>query len=703
MRPQLPPQHTQRDARAAFVRRIAALPGPFFGRASRHRSVSALAGDPSRLAPSFAHGRAANIDKMIAKPPSAKKAKKLMKQRLAAEANAARAEAFMAAKREGRDLSASDDDESREKATRKTKKRRAGEDSDADAAAAAAAEDSAHDALEAALAEGGVALAKRSKKLKKTAEDAPPDDKAARKAAKKLRRAAALEAGREDAPLEGAPAADPRSSAGDDDPSATEPPSSAARAALVASFRAEHAIKVAEPDPPDPVMRFEDAPFARRLVQALLKQGYEAPTPIQAQAWPLAVRGRDVVAVAKTGSGKTCGFLLPALHLILKRGACAAPDMEMVDGRFRPAAVVPSAFVLAPTRELAIQIGDECGKFCPAAGAKTVTLYGGASKGDQLRALRTGADVIVATPGRLNDFLAPPPGFSAPVRATNASYVVLDEADRMLDMGFEPQIRKILRMCPSARQTLMFTATWPEAVRKIAEQFTKPDAAHVRIGDGGERLTANRSVAQTVEVLDEDAKLDRAVAVLKKHLGGENAGARGIVFCGTKRRCDFIDRKIKAAGLRSAGAIHGDKDQAEREYALDLFRKGKAPLLVATDVAARGLDIPNIALVLVYDFPMQTEDYVHRIGRTGRAGAKGAAHCFFTEENAGQARELVRILEGAEQDVPDALREMAERRRGGGEAGGRWEGRGERREGEGEGVLLREGGGGGRGGGRGKW
>jgi ATP-dependent RNA helicase DDX5/DBP2 len=702
VRPQLPPQHTQRDARAAFVRRIAALPGPFFGRASRHRSVSALAGDPSRLAPSFAHGRAANIDKMIAKPPSAKKAKKLMKQRLAAEANAARAEAFMAAKREGRDPSASDDDESREKATRKTKKRRAGEDSDADAAAAAAAEDSAHDALEAALAEGGVALAKRSKKLKKTAEDAPPDDKAARKAAKKLRRAAALEAGREDAPLEGAPAADPRSSAGDDDPSATEPPSSAARAALVASFRAEHAIKVAEPDPPDPVMRFEDAPFARRLVQALLKQGYEAPTPIQAQAWPLAVRGRDVVAVAKTGSGKTCGFLLPALHLILKRGACAAPDMEMVDGRFRPAAVVPSAFVLAPTRELAIQIGDECGKFCPAAGAKTVTLYGGASKGDQLRALRTGADVIVATPGRLNDFLAPPPGFSAPVRATNASYVVLDEADRMLDMGFEPQIRKILRMCPSARQTLMFTATWPEAVRKIAEQFTKPDAAHVRIGDGGERLTANRSVAQTVEVLDEDAKLDRAVAVLRHHLGGANAGARGIVFCGTKRRCDFIDRKIKAAGLRSAGAIHGDKDQAEREYALDLFRKGKAPLLVATDVAARGLDIPNIALVLVYDFPMQTEDYVHRIGRTGRAGAKGAAHCFFTEENAGQARELVRILEGAEQDVPDALREMAERRRGGGR-GGRGGGRGGRGRGRGSSFGRGGGRGAGRGGGRGKW
>ena len=247
----------------------------------------------------------------------------------------------------------------------------------------------------------------------------------------------------------------------------------------------------------------------------------------------------------------------------------------------------------------------------------------------------------------------------------------------MLDMGFEPQIKKILKMCPTARQTLMFTATWPEAVRKIADAFTQPDAAHVRIGDGGERLTANKSITQTVEVIEEEQKLDRAVAVLKKNIVD---GARGIIFCGTKRRCDFIDRKIKASGLRSAGAIHGDKDQAEREYSLDLFRKGKAPLLVATDVAARGLDIPGVAFVLVYDFPLQVEDYVHRIGRTGRAGAKGNAHCFFTQDNAPAARELVQILEGAEQDVPEVLRDMAENQRrrkgGGGRGGGRFGGRG---------------------------
>jgi ATP-dependent RNA helicase DDX5/DBP2 len=356
--------------------------------------------------------------------------------------------------------------------------------------------------------------------------------------------------------------------------------------------------------------------------------------------------------VAKTGSGKTCGFLLPALCRIVKNGACAAPEMEMVDGRFRPAAVTPSAIVLAPTRELAIQIGDECLKFCPAAGAKVVTLYGGASKGDQLRALRAGADIVVATPGRLNDFLAPPPGFSAPVRATHAKYVVLDEADRMLDMGFEPQIKKILKLCPSARQTLMFTATWPEAVRKIAEQFTV-DPTHVRIGDGGTRLTANTSITQTVEIIDEDSKLDRAIAVLKKNI---TDGARGIVFCGTKRRCDFLDRKIKACGLRSAGAVHGDKDQAEREYSLDLFRKGKAPLLVATDVAARGLDIKGVTHVVNFDMARDVESYVHRIGRTGRAGELGESVTFWNPDyDIACSPALCKIARDAGQEVPEWL------------------------------------------------
>jgi ATP-dependent RNA helicase DDX5/DBP2 len=609
---------------------------------------------------------------MIAKPVSLKKAKKAAKQRAAAEANAARAEAFMAAK-DGR--------------AEAPNKRKAENDD----------EELAHDALEAAVQSGAAAAerkaAKKAKKAKKERRAPEDDDDVVDGDAKKPKKpkkpkTAGENKDDDDNALEeerdGVPSSDETSDAADAD--------------AIAKFVEEHQIKVPA-DAPKPFITFQAAPFPKRLTAALLKQGYKTPSPIQAQAWPIALTGKDIVAVAKTGSGKTCGFLLPALCRIVKNGACAAPEMEMVDGRFRPAAVTPSAIVLAPTRELAIQIGDECLKFCPAANAKVVTLYGGASKGDQLRALRAGADIVVATPGRLNDFLAPPPGFSAPVRATHAKYVVLDEADRMLDMGFEPQIKKILKLCPSARQTLMFTATWPEAVRKIAEQFTV-DPTHVRIGDGGTRLTANTSITQTVEIIDEDSKLDRAIAVLKKNI---TDGARGIVFCGTKRRCDFLDRKIKACGLRSAGAVHGDKDQAEREYSLDLFRKGKAPLLVATDVAARGLDIPGVAFVLVYDFPLQTEDYVHRIGRTGRAGAVGASHCFFTEDNRHAARELVQILEGAKQEVPDALRDMAEaqgRRKGGGRGGGR--GRGGFGRGGGRGG--RGGGGrGGRGGARQKW
>ena len=600
---------------------------------------------------------------MIAKPVSLKKAKKAAKQRAAAEANAARAEAFMAAK-EGR--------------AEAQKKRKAESDD----------EELAHDALEAAVRSGAAAAERKAaKKAKK---------------AKKEKRAAEVDERDEDTNASKPKRRDERketeTGSALDDEGSDERDRPRDDAAAIAAFVAEHRIKVPE-GAPAPFLTFQQAPFPKRLTQALLKQGYTSPSPIQAQAWPIALSGKDIVAVAKTGSGKTCGFLLPALCRVVRDGACAAPEMEMVDGRFRPAAVTPSAIVLAPTRELAIQIGDECMKFCPAAGAKVVTLYGGASKGDQLRALRGGADVVVATPGRLNDFLAPPPGFSAPVRATHAKYVVLDEADRMLDMGFEPQIKKILKLCPYARQTLMFTATWPEAVRKIAEQFTS-EPTHVRIGEGGTRLTANTSITQTVEIIEEEAKLDRAIAVLRANIVD---GARGIVFCGTKRRCDFVDRKIKACGLRSAGAVHGDKDQAEREYALDLFRKGKAPVLVATDVAARGLDIPGVSFVLVYDFPLQTEDYVHRIGRTGRAGAVGASHCFFTRDDAPAARELVQILEGAAQTVPDALRDMAEargKRKGGGRGGGR--GRGGFGRGGGRGGRGGRGRGG-RGGARQKW
>ena len=473
------------------------------------------------------------------------------------------------------------------------------------------------------------------------------------------------------------------------------------RTPSVEDFRKEHAISIAnacaKTKDLEPYTTFEEATaFPKSLRNALKAQGYANPTPIQAEAWPILLKGKDVVAVAKTGSGKTCGFLLPALCGVAARGSQKAPEMQLVDGRWRPGAVTPTVIVLAPTRELAIQIHDECAKFCPAVGCRSTVLYGGAAKGDQLRALRQGADVVVATPGRLNDFLEPPPGFTAPVSAVKASYVVLDEADRMLDMGFEPQIKKIFKLCPSARQTVMFTATWPKAVQKIADSFTT-NPIRIQIGSGGDKLTANKSITQSVEVLEEEKKWERCVAILKKELGKSDTC---IMFAGTKRRCDFLDRRLRQSGFSSAGSIHGDKDQYEREMVLDNFRKGRGNILVATDVAARGLDIPGVAAVIVYDFPLQVEDYVHRIGRTGRAGKEGKAFTFFTKDNRGAANELIEILEGAGQNVPLALAAM--QRKGGGGGRGYSGGRGGRGRGGGRGRFS-----GGRGrfsGGRGrKW
>ena len=451
-------------------------------------------------------------------------------------------------------------------------------------------------------------------------------------------------------------------------------PSSRGEEEEIKAYVKEHHVALNTKDAPNPILSFDKCHeiFPMEIVAALKKQGYEKPTPIQAFSWTIALTGRDIVAIAKTGSGKTCSFLLPALTRIKKNGGPQKPpEMELVNGRWKPGPVKPTSIVLAPTRELAIQINEECTKFCPAVKAKCVVLYGGAAKGDQLRALRGGADIVVATPGRINDFLDPPPGFSAPVSASSATYVVLDEADRMLDMGFEPQIKKIIKLCPHARQTLFYSATWPKAVQKIAANFTtKP--IQVSIGEGGTgKLTANKLITQIVQVCSEDEKFDNCMNAM----GELEEKDTCIVFCGTKRRCDFLDRKLRQSGIHSCGAIHGDKDQYEREKSLDNFRKGRGNVLVATDVAARGLDIPGVAMVLIYDFPGAVEDYVHRIGRTGRAGKTGIAHTLFTKEDSQQARELVQIMEGANQTVPPELQALVRTKgSGGGGRGGRWSG-----------------------------
>ncbi|KAL6497547.1 DEAD-box ATP-dependent RNA helicase 46 [Orobanche hederae] len=396
--------------------------------------------------------------------------------------------------------------------------------------------------------------------------------------------------------------------------------------------------------------------------------GFSAPTPIQAQSWPVARQGRDIVAIAKTGSGKTLGYLIPGfMHLKARNNN---PKLG------------PTVLVLSPTRELATQIQAEALKFGRSSKISCTCLYGGAPKGPQLKDVDRGVDIVVATPGRLNDILE-----MKRVSLHQVSYLVLDEADRMLDMGFEPQIRKIVKEVPTRRQTLMYTATWPKEVRRIAADLLS-NPVQVNIGNVDE-LAANKAITQHVEVLSPMDKRQRLLEILRS----QEPGSKIIIFCSTKKMCDLLAGNLSRQF--GAAAIHGDKSQDERDHVLNQFRTGRSPVLVATDVAARGLDVKDIRVVVNYDFPTGVEDYVHRIGRTGRAGATGVAYTFLCDQDAKHASELVKLLEGADQNVPHEVRDMASRGFGGGMGRGRRWGPGPTGGGGGGGYDSSYGGGGG--------
>ncbi|KAL7104735.1 hypothetical protein ACP275_07G001500 [Erythranthe tilingii] len=397
-------------------------------------------------------------------------------------------------------------------------------------------------------------------------------------------------------------------------------------------YRQKHEVSATGEDVPAPFMTFEATGFPPEILQEIHFAGFSAPTPIQAQTWPIALQGKDIVAIAKTGSGKTLGYLMPAfIHLKRRRN-------NPQNG--------PSVLVLAPTRELATQIQDEAIKFGRSSRFSCTCLYGGAPKGPQLKELERGADIVVATPGRLNDILE-----MKRIDFRQVSLLVLDEADRMLDMGFEPQIRKIVNEIPPRRQTLMYTATWPKEVRKIASDLLV-NPVQVNIGSVDE-LAANKSITQYVEVVPEMEKQRRLEQILRS----QERGSKVIIFCSTKKLCDHLARSL--GRNFGAAAIHGDKSQVERDWVLNQFRAGKSPILVATDVAARGLDVRDIRVVINYDFPTGVEDYVHRIGRTGRAGATGISYTFFSEQDWKYAPDLVKLLEGANQVVPPEVRDIA--------------------------------------------
>lgn len=357
----------------------------------------------------------------------------------------------------------------------------------------------------------------------------------------------------------------------------------------------------------------ERAPFA----------SFRAPTPIQAAAWPFLFSGRDVVGVAETGSGKTLAFGIPCIRYIN-----SSPSLQKSHGGSKARAVIVS-----PTRELAVQIHEQMVQLATPAGLEAVCVYGGVPKDAQRLALKT-AHIIVATPGRLNDLISE--GYAD---LSGVGYLVLDEADRMLDKGFEEEIRKIISTTPSTekgRQTLMFTATWPQSVRELAATFMR-QPVKIAIGDNptGE-LRANTRIAQQVEVVDPRGKEFRLLQLIKQYQSGKAKDDRILVFCLYKKEATRVEGFLRMKGLRVAG-IHGDLSQQQRQTSLDAFKSGKVPLLVATDVAARGLDIPAVKLVLNVTFPLTVEDYVHRIGRTGRAGKEGLAITLFTEHDKGQS------------------------------------------------------------------
>ncbi|KAK8928492.1 DEAD-box ATP-dependent RNA helicase 14 [Platanthera zijinensis] len=408
-----------------------------------------------------------------------------------------------------------------------------------------------------------------------------------------------------------------------------------ARVSLSAeAYRRQHEITVTGDDVPAPYMTFESTGFLPEMLKEVQHAGFSSPTPIQAQSWPITLQNRDVVAIAKTGSGKTIGYLFPGfVHLKRLRNNSK---------------LGPTVLVLSPTRELATQIQDEAEKFGRSSKISCTCLYGGAPKGPQLRDLDRGVDIVVATPGRLNDILE-----MRRISLRQVSYLVLDEADRMLDMGFEPQIRKIVNEIPNHRQTLMFTATWPKEVRKIAADLLV-NPIQVNIGNIDE-LVANKAITQYIEMMKPLEKQRRLEQILRS----QDAGSKVLIFCSTKRMCDQLARTLARQFV--AAAIHGDKSQGDRDRVLNQFKTGRSPILVATDVAARGLDIKDIRVVINYDFPTGVEDYVHRIGRTGRAGATGVSYTFFSDHDSKYARDLVKVLEGADQRVPPELRDMAAR------------------------------------------
>jgi ATP-dependent RNA helicase RhlE len=360
---------------------------------------------------------------------------------------------------------------------------------------------------------------------------------------------------------------------------------------------------------------FESLGLSKQLLQSVKKEGYTAPTPVQEQAIPLLLKGHDVLGVAQTGTGKTAAFALPVLQILAR---------NEIKGRRKI-----RTLVLTPTRELAAQINERFAAYSEHLSIYHQVIFGGVSQKPQVKSLRRGIDILVATPGRLLDLIEQ--GF---IDLENIEFFVLDEADRMLDMGFIRDIKKVIKLLPKKRQNLLFSATMPSSIADLANSFLN-DAVMIDLSP--EEITVER-IEQSVMFVEKQNKINLIIDIIN-----ENQVKRGIIFTRTKHGANRLVKKLDRSGIESA-AIHGNKSQGARTRALAAFRNGDIPLLVATDIASRGIDIEGVTHVFNYDLPNEPESYVHRIGRTARAGRSGVAYAFCDESESGYLVGIQRLI-----------------------------------------------------------
>jgi len=407
-------------------------------------------------------------------------------------------------------------------------------------------------------------------------------------------------------------------------------------------------VNVSGTDPPKAIKAFKDMDLDPKLFENIEKCKWSRPTPIQTQSLPILAAKRDLMACAQTGSGKTGGFAIPIINQLLKDGCTSERKDDGDDDDERPK-ITPDALIVAPTRELVQQIQRDFVKLCKDTDIAAEYVVGGHAVKHQLCKLEDGCNILVATPGRLNDFVG-----KGKICLENLKFLVLDEADRMLDMGFKEILDNLAHKMPAKedRTTMMFSATFPDKVQDLGKEMLKDDYLFCTVGIVG---GATETVTQEVIKCEKREQFDKMQGMLQV---AKDNGDRILIFVETKRQTDFTASKLCQNDF-PATSIHGDRQQMEREEALRTFKSGETPVLVATNVAARGLDIPGVTHVINMEMPKDIDEYVHRIGRTGRCGNKGKATSFFDEErDAEMAPHLVKILSNAKQVVPDFLQEL---------------------------------------------